>query len=661
MGQRPARGSARMAEIFDLPMNAWGYLETEAFSLTRTSRQGVLLAGACGGLKDIGESVITASAAALNATRVIHSTGGVVRSAPAFSQPPKIDRLRRPPRIAAALCTCDAALAKVVDLDRLTGRLQSDPAVCAVSLADKVCTAEGMRTLTQAADGFRCDRLLLGACMPLVYARKKADLSAQFGLDPRFVEIMDIQSPALRSAAFARADTAAEEQVLFAFQTGIARLKRSDPDAAETAPSVQKALVVGAGIAGMSAALGIAENGFHVDLIEARAVLGGQIRWLGRTLDGNSPAELLNETVRRVEKHPLIVVHTQTRVAGAHGRAGRFVTTLKDGNGQTAAVEHGAVIIATGGAEAESDAYGHGAFPEVVTQKELEEGIAQNRIDPRQLNTVVMIQCVGSRVEPRNYCSRICCTAALKNALALKGKNPDIDIFVFYRDMMSYGFAESAYTRARAAGVVFIRYEPEHAPKAVYENNRVVITGQDPVVDKRVEIESDLLVLAVGIVPTMPKALAEAYGATADGDGFFEPAESKWRPVDALAEGVFACGLALAPHNIPESIATAEAAAQRALRLLVNPRIQAGNITAKIHPSLCSLCRRCIEACPYQARFVDPEEEKVRIDPIRCQGCGACAAVCPTAPRTWKVSQRRRSSTSSTPPSKPEAREVGGR
>jgi heterodisulfide reductase subunit A len=245
-----------------------------------------------------------------------------------------------------------------------------------------------------------------------------------------------------------------------------------------------------------------------------------------------------------------------------------------------------------------------------------------------------MIQCVDSRQEPRNYCSRVCCSTALKHALHFKNKNPEINIYILYRDMMTYGFTESYYTLARKSGVIFIPYDVDKKPQVTPMDGSVRVTAVEPIIGQKIQMDADLVVLATGIVPKLPKDLAESFGATLDRDGFFEEAESKWRPVDSLKEGIFACGLAHSPRNITESIATAEAAAQRALRILSYERMPAGKVVAEVRHSLCSLCERCIEACPYGARRVDLELEKILVNAAMCQGCGSCATVCPNSAST---------------------------
>ncbi|MEJ2169570.1 MAG: 4Fe-4S dicluster domain-containing protein, partial [Desulfobacterales bacterium] len=306
-------------------------------------------------------------------------------------------------------------------------------------------------------------------------------------------------------------------------------------------------------------------------------------------------------------------------------------TTLEGPQHSAQTLAHGVTILATGGTEAVTSSYGYGTHPSIITQKELEQKLVYEKIDPAALASVVMIHCVDSREEPRNYCSRVCCANSLKHALDFKEKNPELAIYILYRDMMAYGFTEAYYTRARKAGVNFIQYTVDEKPQVRIDPDSVSVTVLEPIIGQQVQIKADLVVLATGVAPMLPQDLAQSLGATIDRDGFFQEAESKWRPVDSLKEGIFACGLAHSPRNIAESITTAEAAAQRALRILSRERLPAGKVVAKVRHSLCSLCERCIKACPYEARSIDYEHEKVLVNPVMCQGCGSCSAVCPNS------------------------------
>jgi heterodisulfide reductase subunit A len=448
-------------------------------------------------------------------------------------------------------------------------------------------------------------------------------------LDPALMEVVDTNAECgMRNAEFKSKDSKSAD-LLSALQAGIAKLKWVNPSATATIPIAQRALVVGGGIAGMTAALAIADHGFEVDLVEQNERLGGNLTWLQRTLDGHSIKTLLDDTCLLVERHPKIHVHIQSQVVSAVGQVGHFLTTIEGPQHSVQTLEHGATILASGGTEAATASYGYGTHPSIVTQKELEQKLIEHTVDPATLSSVVMIQCVDSREEPRNYCSRVCCANALKHALDLKEKNPALAVYILYRDMMAYGFAEAYYTQARKAGVSFIQYQVDKKPRVQSDQGNLAVTVFEPIIGRQLQIQADLVVLATGVVPILPQDLAQSFGASTDQDGFFQEAESKWRPVDSLNEGVFACGLAHSPRNIPETIATAEAAAQRALRILSRERLAAGKVVASVHHSLCSLCERCIDACPYHARSLDLDHEKVLVNPVMCQGCGTCAAVCP--------------------------------
>ena len=327
-------------------------------------------------------------------------------------------------------------------------------------------------------------------------------------------------------------------------------------------------------------------------------------------------------------KHPLIKVHLQSQVLSSYGQVGHFNTTIETEAEGAFTLEHGVTILAAGGTEAETTAYGFGSSEAILTQKDLEQKIDDNTLNPAQLKNVVMIQCVGSREEPRNYCSRICCASSLKKALYLKEQNPDIAVYILYRDIMTYGFTESYYTAARKAGVIFIPYDPADKPEVSTSSGSVTVTALEPFLGRKVQIDADLVVLATGVVPTLPADLSAAFGATLDKDHFFAEADSKWRPVDSLKEGVFACGLAHSPGSLTESIATAEAASQRALRILAHEQMPTGKVVADVRYSLCCQCEKCIETCPYGARFFDLELERVMVNAAMCQGCGSCATVC---------------------------------
>ena len=628
-GQQPKTETAALAELGGAELTPSGFFKTEPFSLSRIGKDGILVSGSFTGLRDISESVIQASSAALNASALIHSKGGSLAEAPPL-QPVYRDVSRELPKIGVAVCKCAGAIAAVADAKELARKLKGPGLAQQVFEIEQLCTQEGLKELQSILQNSGINRLVIGACMPYVYARKLKTIGESIGLHPALIDVIDIRTPCFAAAGENTERIGREIFALLAM--GVSKLKGIDPVPPRAFPVTQKALVVGGGIAGMTAALSIADHGFPVELVEAAEELGGNLRRLHRTLDGPSPKELLDRTVARVEKHGMIRVIKQARVIHSEGQSGRFYTTIEkqDGSGET--LEHGVTILATGGHEANTGSYGYGLSDAVVTQHGLEEGLQSGVLDPARLSSVVMIQCVDSREEPRNYCSRICCATALKNALYLKERNPQIDVYILYRDLMAYGFLETYYTQARKAGVVFVQYDVDRKPVVAVDNGKIFMHFVDPILEREIQLQPDLLALSTGIVPSEQQAgLAEIFAVQVDQDGFYQEADYKWRPVDAIKEGVFLCGIGHAPRSITETIATAEAAAQRALVLLNNERIVAGSIVAEVRESLCSLCEKCISACPYGARRRDDDLQQIVVDELACQGCGSCAAVCPNS------------------------------
>jgi heterodisulfide reductase subunit A len=623
-GQRPAAGSEALAELADLQMNAWGFIQTHPFSSATTDNPGVLAAGACTGLQDISESVLQASAAAAEAGRLLFSTGGGLSVETGPDAVTK-DLSAEPPKVRVIVCTCDKHLNQRLDTDSLAARLHSDPAVEKVIFEDRLCGDEGWDRVIESAAAGQANRVLVGACHPYGFMARMKTLAQAMDLAPRLVDAVDLKIYSRPTDAIS-----GNRSPWTLLRDAVIRLKHIDPRPADDWPVTQKALVVGGGIAGMHAALSIAGQGYPVALVEKGEVLGGNLQWLRQTVEGYDIKQLLNQTMETVTRHPRITVYLNTCVKGAYGQIGQWRTTIETRDQAPQTLEHGVVVLATGGNEAPCRSFGYGTHPAIVTQKELETGLGQGRIDPGKLGTVVMLLCVDSRQEPRNYCSRVCCPTAIKHALQIKKRNPGATIYVLYRDMMTCGFTETYFSKAREAGVVFMHYDPKRPPLVKEKSEeKIEVLAQDPVLAVPVSIDADLVVLATGIVPDVPDDLAATYGADLDGDGFFQPADMKWRPVDALVQGVFACGIAHSPRNVTESIATARAAAQRALHILARPVIVPDHMVATVRHSLCSLCERCIDACPFAARTLNPEMDRMVVNPVLCQGCGACAAACP--------------------------------
>lgn len=627
-GVRPPRGMDKLARAADIEVNEWGFAETPELAPARTSRLGVYAAGSMGWPKDIAESVIQSGAAALGASRMIriHDVLAGIESEP----PPEYrDVSREEPRILVALCTSCPTLESRVDLETLQDRLGRNHSVAEVRAVGNACTKQGWESIEEIATEMKPNRVLIGACMPYAYIPKLGELGKLIGLHPNLMDVVDVYTPAFPGQI--EDPVAVQRQVYGALATALARLEGRDPVPPPITVNVSRsALIVGGGLAGMTSAAAIADHGYEVCLVEENEELGGGAMRLTSTLEGNDPRKHMEDLVEQMHKHPNIQVLTESRVAFSRGTAGKFMSAVSTDNGPMT-FEHGVTILATGGSEGPVYDYGLRVHKTVMTQLELEEKLASGTLDVAALEGVAMIQCWRSRDEERSYCSRVCCSQAIKNLLALKKKNPDLPVYVFYRDIMTYGFKEKYYTEARKLGAIFIRYDLTDKPKVTFEHGKPVIEAHDPAMNRRVRVRADLLALSSGLVPGEVEDVTEVFGVPLNEDGFYQEAESKWRPLDFLKQGIYTCGLAHSPMDLRETITSAQAAASRALRILSAETIQRESVVAEVRHSLCSLCQKCVAACPYEARTVNMTDEIIEVDEILCQGCGSCAAVCPNS------------------------------
>jgi heterodisulfide reductase subunit A len=407
-------------------------------------------------------------------------------------------------------------------------------------------------------------------------------------------------------------------------------------------PVNKTALVVGGGIAGMTSALSIAEQGHEVYLLEKEDELGGKARKIHSTLEGLDVQAYLSDIVGRVYRHPSIHVYTNATITEATGYVGNFVTTVKSDRGITD-IKHGAAVIAIGAEEYKPAEYLYGENERVLTQLELEERIAGEDEGVVNAQSLVMIQCVGCRNEDREYCARICCSHAVKNALKLKERNPNADIYILFRDMRTYGFREDHYRDASERDVKFIRYEPDDRPQveAVEEGGRPVlrVSVPDPILGQRLAIDADYLVLSAAVIPPAEnKKIAQLFKVSLGPDDFFKEAHVKLRPVEFSADGVYLCGMAHYPKHIPEAISQAYGAAGRALTLLSNDIVTVSGAVCDVKESDCVSCGACITACTYGAiQFRDtPQGRKAWVNPVICKGDGVCNVVCPTGAITLR-------------------------
>jgi heterodisulfide reductase subunit A len=415
----------------------------------------------------------------------------------------------------------------------------------------------------------------------------------------------------------------ATEKAIDIVNMNIAKTRLLEPVQCNSVGVTHSVLILGGGLAGLTAALSVADQGYGVYLVEKEEVLGGLLRKVRYNLEGDDIQRHLRETIEKVRNNPVISVHLGTTVSDTDGFVGNFQTKLT--NGQI--IEHGAILIATGGMEYSPHEYEYQQSDRIVTQREFEDIIAAKTPAPDE--TIVMIQCVGSREEPTNYCSRVCCQDALKNAIAIKETSPETQVIILYRDMRAYGLKEKYYKKARDLGVLFFLYTPDNKPRITPVENGVKVSLEGKILAREIQIDADYVVLSTGLRPHPDtETIAKTYKLTCNIDGFFLEAHVKLRPVDFPSEGYFLAGLAHAPKNIEETISQAMAAAGRVGALLSHDKLTVSGIISKHNRDICMSCLACFRACPFGSPFID-EDGRVSHNEIKCTGCGICAGVCP--------------------------------
>jgi heterodisulfide reductase subunit A-like polyferredoxin len=363
-----------------------------------------------------------------------------------------------------------------------------------------------------------------------------------------------------------------------------------------------------------------------------------------------SPQQKLHDLIEQVQRNQNITIHLSSRVTHTTGFMGNFASVIENRSDAPITIQHGATILATGGQEYRGPDYGYGTDSRILTQQQLEgmlrelefpqlsaRQVSGNPIpDTSHLKSVAMILCVGPA---EKYCSRICCTVALKNALALKQQNPSTQIVIFYRDIRTYGFGERLYTEARRQGVIFVRYDPEHKPQVEIRDPQSAIRIQawEPVLGRPFTLHLDLLVLSMPVVPRDDAhQIANLFKVPLDADGFFQEAHVKLRPVDFTTDGVFMAGMAHYPKLLDETMIQAQAAASRAARVLSKETLTAGGRVAVVDKTKCTGCLTCVRICPFGVPQMKPNLTGVGgirgaafVETAVCQGCGTCVSECP--------------------------------
>jgi heterodisulfide reductase subunit A len=395
---------------------------------------------------------------------------------------------------------------------------------------------------------------------------------------------------------------------------------------------IPNALVIGGGIAGMHSALSIADQGYKVYLVEKEGQLGGHLKKIFIGIGTEKPQELLKETIEKINNHTNVDVFTNTEIDSVTGYVGNFSTKLKSTkNSNLEEIQHGIIVVATGGEPYKPVEYEYDNSDNILTQSDFEKNLFDEKSYLKNLKEVVMIQCVGFRNDDHPYCSRICCSQAIKNALRLKDINPDVNVYILYRDIRTYGFKEDAlYRKARNKGIIFIRFNEDDEPKVKLNNGKISVITSDLILKRDLHLHPDKLILSSGIIPPENSIFTQKLKIPLNEDKFYTEAHVKLRPVDFSADGIFLCGMAHSPRFLEESIIQAKATGARAVTILSKPYLKTKGNIAHISSRNCAGCKLCIDVCSYDAIEFDEEKKIVKVNEILCQGCGSCTAICPS-------------------------------
>ena len=641
-----------LGKRLDVELNQYGFAATDAWTPTTTSRAGISVAGTFAQPMAIPETVTGASGAAASAGSILAEERGKL-VAP-IEAPAEQDVAGAEPRVGVFVCHCGVNIGRVVRVAEVVEFARTLPNVVFAEENLYSCSGDAQERLKDRIHEHKLNRVVVASCTPRTHEPLFQETLAQAGLNPHLFEMANIREQCSWTHSERPDEATAKAKDLVEMAVAKSRLLESLHSV--TLPVTQKALVVGGGISGMTSALSLAREGFDVFLVEREKDLGGNARSIAKTVEGDDVQKRLKDLADKVTGHPRIKTFLGAQVKKVEGFVGNFETTvgLSDASDQSdksdVLLKHGVVVVATGAQYRTPTEYCYGQSDHIVSQKELEEvlfGVRQSAFDVRRLQSVVMIQCVGSRETDRPYCSRICCTEAVKNALAIKELNPDADVFVLYRDMRTYGMREEYFRKAREKGVVFIRYSPEAKPEVRVVDGRPVVTVNDPILGRAIELQPDILALSTGIVAqTGSEELAQMLKVPLNSDGFFLEAHVKLRPVDFATEGVFTAGLCHYPKFIDEAATQAEAAAGRAATILAKDTYKAEAVTAHVDEQLCSGCGICVPICAYGAPGLIEKDGRTvsHVNEALCKGCGSCAAACPSGAMThlgFKIEQTR--------------------
>ncbi len=617
---------SKLVSKLNIELTEGEFCQTGSFRPVATSREGIYVCGALAGPKDIPQSVIEASSAAAEAGALLSEARNTLTRISEI--PEERNVIGERPRIGVFVCQCGINIGGIVDVPAVRDYANSLPYVEYVADNLYTCSQDSQESISQVIQTNNLNRIVVAACTPKTHEPLFQQTLTSAGLNKYLFEMTNIRNQ--DSWVHKDDPEKATEKAKDLVRMAVTKAALVEPLREAEAAVDQKALVIGGGISGMAAAKSLSAQGYEVYLVERSPDLGGQALSLHKTWKGEDVQENLAGLIASVEADDHINLRLETELSSVEGFVGNFKTTLAS-DGKEESIEHGVAFVATGASEFKPREYLHGEDPRVITHQELDRRFIKNDPSLKEMKAAVFIQCVGSREPERPYCSRVCCTHSMESALHLKEINPEMDVYILYRDIRTYGERETLYRKARAAGVLFFRFSTDQKPHVRAGQDCVEIEVMDLILERPVLLRADLVALATAIVPYKDEKLAQFFKIPMNDNGFFVEAHAKLGPSQFATDGVFLCGMAHYPKPIDESVAQAQAAASRAITLLARKKIQVSGAIARVNPDLCSSCGVCIDVCPYSAPSFMKEGRfagKAEINPVLCKGCGLCVASC---------------------------------
>lgn len=620
VGMEPAASVKELAGRIGIKLNEYDFCATDRFFPFKTSREGVFVAGTFQEPKDIPETVTQASGAASQAMELLAKARNTLITKKSY--PAEHDITDEEPRIGVFVCHCGINIASVVDVETVTKAVANEPGVVFSDHTMFTCSDTSLSDIKDMIHEHKLNRVVVASCTPRTHEPLFRETLREAGLNPYLFDLANIRDQC--SWVHSSEPDAATKKAVELVKMSIARAYYLEPLEGTSLEVNQSAIIIGGGMTGMTAALSLADQGFKVNVIERNNQIGGHFLNMHFTLECADVSDFVTSLVERTQNHSNIDIHLDAEIAAISGHIGKFNVKLSKDDEE---LFGGVIIVATGGKPTDTSEYLYGQNESVISQVELEKRLHNKTFDAAGKN-IVMIQCVGSRNEEHPYCSRICCSMAVKNALRMKEQHPDANIYILYRDVRTYGFREIYYKQAREAGVIFIRYNRESLPK-VSDENGLLVSLDSPDFPEPIEIETDCLALSFGVVVSDGnKTLSNMLKVPLNADGFYLEAHMKLRPVEFATEGIYLCGLAHSPKYVDENIAQACAAASRAATVLSKTHLDVSAQVSYVDQDKCISCMTCVHACPYSAPYCN-SERKAQVEAAKCMGCGICASECP--------------------------------